>query len=54
MFVLQEAFSENESEIIVRLLGPKIRELSGEVVRFEGKKMLLIISNIKKFLIMPK
>jgi hypothetical protein len=45
---------EAEAEIARRLLGAKVCMIDPEVARCDGQQVLLITSNIKKFLVLPK
>jgi hypothetical protein len=45
---------EAEAEIERRLLGVKVCMIDPEVARCDGQQVLLITSNIKKFLVLPK
>jgi hypothetical protein len=45
---------EAEAELERRLLGARVCMIDPEVARCDGQQVLLITSNIKKFLILPK
>jgi hypothetical protein len=47
--------SEQESNLISQIIGNARRaEMDREIVRFDGDKILLVMSNIKRFLVLPK
>jgi hypothetical protein len=54
IFTSRDTISEVESEIITDLLGSRISMLNDKIIRFDGKRALLVTSNVKKFLILPK
>jgi len=49
-----QVMGEEEAEIARRLLGVKVSMIDPEVARCDGLQVLLITSNIKKFLVLPK
>ena len=49
-----QVMGEVEAEIARRLLGAKVCMIDPEVARCDGQQVLLITSNIKKFLVLPK
>jgi hypothetical protein len=52
-----ECFSEREVEIFMKLIGnAKRASLDKNIVRFDNpnNKIMLVMSNIKKFLVLPK
>jgi hypothetical protein len=46
--------SETEAELAIKLLGVKIHTIDPEVARYDGNQLLLVLSNIKKYLVLPK
>lgn len=45
---------EKERELIAAIIGEKRTEMDEKLIRFDGNKTLLIMSNIKRFLILPR
>ncbi len=49
-----QAMGEIEVELCRRLIGNKISYLDPEIARFDMNNLILISSNVKKFLVLPK
>ena len=49
-----QVMDESEDELARKLLGGKVQLIDSDVARYDGKELLLISSNIKKFLVLPK